>query len=157
MEQAKNAATNETAASFAFEVLSITPQHMDEDYYVIPANITFKSQQDSPTVREYATLFFSEMYPSMHAMHKGPMGKAIFEMSVKSMAEALNKQAVARGQKPEDMVAASFYTISDAVLSVERKNLEKQAQKQQKKAKGNKANKEDEKAVVYDINEEWDF
>lgn len=159
MSQAENAATNEVGASFSFEILSIEPHPIDQEWYVVPNEISFVSQQDSPTVEDYLDLIYNELNPSLKGTMKGPFGKMMKPMMISTITKSLGEQADVFGVQPQDMLSSSYFLGRESILHVQNRKLQKQAEKELKKQQ--KKNKEDkkepEKAVIYDINEEWDF
>lgn len=149
--QADNAATNECSASNSFELVSIKEGTINDDVFVAASNVKFISQADVPTIKEYI-LLLAELYPSMNLNMKGSMGDQVMNMIVENMESYFNTLVEQRGVSREDVLSQEYYSLRENIILSNNKEF----LKKKKKIKEGKSNKNSE-AVIYDINEEWDF
>lgn len=169
-EQAKNAATNECAVSYSFEMLSINSETLGNDAFAVPADVDFFVQENLPTVED-DVLAQAEIYPFMKKLFSGKYGEQTFQGTVATTTQSYDytieqidaghgivtpkdprdlEDVRKRGQTVQETACDHFYTAREQLLLTENR----QVLKKKKKLKEISNQKE---AVIYDINEEWDF
>ncbi len=177
--QAENAATNEYAQSHSFEVISIKPATINDEVFAVPADVETQTIEGNPTFAD-AVRANAEIYPFMENLFKGKFGEAAFANTVaqiensftchhENATEQMYKEPKSieddiyngqidfcrRGWTMEESAAIIFYQTKEQAIIANAKEIQKK--KSKKNNKKNESQPKEDKVIICDINEQWDF